>query len=123
MLGAPLGYFGEIVSGQSGGGSSTFVLDYGLYAPNNPVNWPVGTASTAGSGTPTWSLSDDDGGNFQIDAATGVVSKKTASTLATATHSITISVSGITPPPLDLVASIPVAPSLDYSQPGNAVFH
>lgn len=104
-------------------GAITFTPSYLLYAPNNPVAWPVGTATQGGTGTPTWSLADNDGGNFQIDASTGVVSKLTASTLTTAAHSITIAVSGVTPAAPNLVATFNVAPSADFSQPGNVVFH
>lgn len=104
----------------SNSGIISFVDKYALFAPNNPVAWPVGTATANGIGTPSWSLTDDDGGNFQIDSATGIVSKLTASTLTTATHTITISVSGLTPSPPEKAVSFPVAPSLDFSQPGNS---
>lgn len=98
-----------------------FAVRYLLYAPNNPVAWPAGTVTVPGtSGVPVYSLADNDGGNFQINAATGVISKLTAGVLTTATHSITIAVTGVTPAPANLVAFVPVAPSQDFSQPGNS---
>lgn len=98
-----------------------FALQYVNFAPNNPVAWPVGTASTVGTtGVPTYSLTNNDGGNFQINAATGVVSKLTAAVLTTAVHSITIAVAGVTPVLANLPVNVPVAASLDFSQPGNS---
>lgn len=116
-----------------GGGASTvvnaapvvpalaFALSYLLYAPNNPVAWSVGIATVPGTtGVPTYSLANNDGGNFQINAATGVVSKLTAAVLTTANHSITIAVAGVAPVLANLPVVIPVAPSQDFSQPGNS---
>ncbi len=109
-------------SGGGGGGTViSFVLKYGLYAPNNPVAWPVGTATVPGTtGVPHYTLPVNDGGNFQIDGATGIVSKLTATTMTTATHAIVIAVSGVAPAPPVLPVFVPVAPSLDFSQPGNS---
>lgn len=98
-----------------------FSAEYALFAPNNPSGWAVGTASALNSsGTPTWSLTDSDSGNFQIDSATGVISKAVATVLTTATHSVTIHAVGLTPSPPDRIISIEVASSMDFRQPGNS---
>lgn len=122
VLGSGSGGGASYVAPAGGGGPIAFAALYGLYAPNNPVAWPCGTASAPGTtGVPAWSLSNNDGGNFQIDAATGIVSKLAAGVLTTVTHSFTISVSGVTPAPADQVIFLPVAPSMDFRQPGNSM--
>lgn len=70
----------------------------------------VGTATAPGTtGTPSWSLSADPDTLFDIDASTGVVTTTGALDYETATsHSITVSVSGVTPSLPDKVFTIAV---------------
>lgn len=57
----------------------------------------VGTVTISGSytGTPSYSLADNDGGDYSINSSTGLV--EVAGTLVPGTDTITVAVSGVTP--------------------------
>ena len=99
----PSGSYGPSISFPS-----SSVLD------NASVGTVVNTATIAGTvtGTPTWSLTDDAGGQFAIDASTGVVT--VASALTDGLQFITIAVSGTTPslPPLSVGIMVVAASAL-----------
>ncbi len=104
----------------AGGSGITITLYYLLLAPNNPSGWRVGVATLSGghTGTPVWSLANNAGGRYAIDSSTGEITMLTG--LVTGTDTIIASVSGVTPAEPNTSKAIPVANSLDFSQPGNS---
>lgn len=122
-----MSYFVRFIRrGLAGGGSSsaTILLSGSTVAEHSSNGTLVGTLSVSGAtGTPVFTLDDDAGGLFALDGADLEVAGSLDYETATS-HSITVSVSGVTPSisPTNFTITVTDVPELDFSNPDNSQY-
>lgn len=110
QLGNPGKHYGQLGGGTDGTATPIIILSAQTVEAGAANSTVIGTAgiNVPFTGTPTWSLADDDSGTFAIHSGTGVVTvaDRDPNILAVGTRSITIAVSGTTPDPADKAFAI-----------------